>query len=392
MEISDSDNGNSGKQTAAVSLEISCEVAEQAEKFLSDFAEDAGLETALIVDRSGALVAGISSEEDVTVDVISDLVAGASGAMRALVDQLGETGEIESLHQGGDRLLYIREVVTRFILVGVSDSSYPPGIVREKAAQLQPELADLLRDIKPLDIPPPKTTEKPKSLRAVAAERAAARVKVELIQIEPVQPEEECVSEEIEDSEEVVEEVDGEEVVQESSEEEVTLEELDSEELPGKEPVEVLEPLDLGEPEIVIEGVSGEPVDAGESPFELEDDESVEDAEDEGEEIVVEPAESIFELEEEDSDSESEADEEEIVFEIDEEDDDEQSSFEPEVVPAASEPDEDAPETVFEFDEASDEESSDEESSGETVESSEDETEQSEEDESEAQSTGPLYF
>ena len=175
MEMSDSDNGDFGKQTAAVSLEISSEVAEQAERLLSDFAEDAGLETALIVDRSGALVAGISSEEDVTVDVISALVAGASSAMRALVDQLGETGEIESLHQGGDRLLYIREVVTRFILVGMSDSSYPPGIVREKAAQLQPELADLLRDIKPLDIPPPKTTEKPKSLRAVAAELREAK-------------------------------------------------------------------------------------------------------------------------------------------------------------------------------------------------------------------------
>ena len=76
-----------GDITAAVPLEISAELAEGVENLLRELAEDAGLSTALVVDRSGALVAGISSEEEVTVEVISALVAGASGAVRALVEQ-----------------------------------------------------------------------------------------------------------------------------------------------------------------------------------------------------------------------------------------------------------------------------------------------------------------
>ena len=88
--------------STAIPLEIDEETAARADDILREFAEDAGLETALIVDRSGALVSGISAEENVSVEIISALVAGASGAMRALVLRLGETGAIESLHIGGN--------------------------------------------------------------------------------------------------------------------------------------------------------------------------------------------------------------------------------------------------------------------------------------------------
>ena len=108
MESKDSSSPESGDYPAALPLEISQVVASRADDLLREFAEDSGLETALIVDRSGAFVAGISAEAEVTVEVISALVAGASGAMRALVSQLGETGAMESLHLGGDRMIYLR--------------------------------------------------------------------------------------------------------------------------------------------------------------------------------------------------------------------------------------------------------------------------------------------
>jgi len=96
---------NDSEYSPAIPLEITAERASQVDDQLRDFAEDAELETALVVDQSGALVSGISSEEEVTIEVISALVAGACGAMRALVSELGETGDIESFHQGEKRVV-----------------------------------------------------------------------------------------------------------------------------------------------------------------------------------------------------------------------------------------------------------------------------------------------
>lgn len=161
--------------TAAVPLEIDEETANRADDLLREFAEDAGLETALIVDRSGALVAGISAEAEVTVEVISALVAGASGAMRALVSRLGETGAVESLHLGGNRLVYLKEIVNRFILVAVAEVSQPAGLVRQKAIAIEPRLDALLHEIKPPETAPSAPAPAVRSLRAIARERAALR-------------------------------------------------------------------------------------------------------------------------------------------------------------------------------------------------------------------------
>jgi predicted regulator of Ras-like GTPase activity (Roadblock/LC7/MglB family) len=326
--------------TTAVPLEIDDETAIRADDLLREFAEDAGLETALIVDRSGALVAGISAEAEVTVEVISALVAGASGAMRALVSRLGETGAVESLHLGGNRLVYLREIVNGFILVAVAEVARPAGLVRQKAVAIDPRLDELLREIRPVVVaptPPPPV----RSLRAIARERAALReaglaasiaapvpaakieedrilveereaVRVEEIvvaefpeevpveesfetfelteEVEPLPlPEEEVVVPEPEILPEsgLVEEEVEEEITPFEALEEVFGEEVETEPelLPDDEgfceavPRGILEPIDFGEPEIVIEKslppmspnppAIPPPVD---SPFEAEDD------------------------------------------------------------------------------------------------------------------------
>ncbi|MEC5125577.1 roadblock/LC7 domain-containing protein [Verrucomicrobiales bacterium BCK34] len=175
--MSEANDKSTGDVSPPQPLEISSEIAAKADDLLRRFAEEAGLETALVVDRSGALVAGISSEAEVTIDVISALVAGASGAMRALVKELGETGNIESLHQGGDRLLYLREMINRFILVGVSDCSTPAGIVREEASKVSDALQELLADIRQSE--PQKEYKElapMKSLRSMSLQRTANRL------------------------------------------------------------------------------------------------------------------------------------------------------------------------------------------------------------------------
>ena len=133
--------------SAAIPLEINQETAERAEEVLRLFAEDAEMDMALIVDRSGALIAGIAADAEVPVDTISALVAGVCGAVDALIDKIGESGEIESFHSGGERQLYLRELENRFILVGVSGVDLPTGIIREKSAQIRGELSEILQEI-----------------------------------------------------------------------------------------------------------------------------------------------------------------------------------------------------------------------------------------------------
>lgn len=422
--------------TAAVPLEIDEETANRADDLLREFAEDAGLETALIVDRSGALVAGISAEAEVTVEVISALVAGASGAMRALVSRLGETGAVESLHLGGNRLVYLKEIVNRFILVAVAEVSQPAGLVRQKAIAIEPRLDALLHEIKPPETAPPAPAPAVRSLRAIARERAALReaglaaavvaplveadeeidasasdedeihveehesVQVEEIVVaefpeevpveesfetleclneeeeasvaaespetpaDPIEPEEEATAGELEEAhfspfEPTGEDEDtdvmqaapavGTEEEAEAEAEGIELADLLESE-PASEPVprEILEPIDFGEPEIVIESSLPPvtppspritlPVD---SPFEAEDDEE--------EELAIslshENEANVFEVEEEEA------------FEIDPEDSEEDEEPEPvSLLPDPPVP----PASLFEFADEEDDEEEDE--------------------------------
>ena len=139
---------NKADRTAAVDLEVPPGVADDIEAVLRSFAEEAELDTSLVVDQSGFLIAGISSIPDVDVDSIGTLVAGASGATEGLTGALGEQGRVESLHLGEDRLLYLKAVGDRFILVGVSDSTVPAGILRDQADRIEKPLKKFLSRVK----------------------------------------------------------------------------------------------------------------------------------------------------------------------------------------------------------------------------------------------------
>jgi predicted regulator of Ras-like GTPase activity (Roadblock/LC7/MglB family) len=420
MDIRESAPTGEADFTAAMSLEISEETASRTDDLLREFAEEAGLDTALVVDRSGALVAGISAEAEVTVEVISALVAGASGAMRALVAQLGETGAMESLHLGGNRLIYLKETVHRFILVAVAEAARPAGLVRQQALAIEARLAELLREVRPADPPPPAASTSPvvRSLRDTVRERAALRqaVPVPVLPTAPVEAGPEPVFEldagddeeeepeeleaEFENTPEIVSEVeepvvlpcDEEPGIEESFEtldlqpEGVEPEEADhvesaedftriepspvveqtlsspTEELPPLpapvEPREILEPIDFGEPEIVIEsamsGTAGSipppvpriPVD---SPFEAEEEEADEDEEG----VEVEGLDSVFEF-----DGEVDEEDEELII-VTSPEDTENSAHESEPEPARTPPPLPAsfPTSLFEEDDGDDEES-----------------------------------
>ena len=126
--------------------EVSAEAADRAEEILREFAAEAELDLAVIVDRSGGMVAGVASRPDVDVDTVGALVAGAFGAMRSLARELGESSIVESVHHGDKDTIYLREIGPRYILLGVAELALPAGIVREKAAQITGPLSALLTE------------------------------------------------------------------------------------------------------------------------------------------------------------------------------------------------------------------------------------------------------
>lgn len=349
MDISESSDSANADFTPAEPFEISLEVAEQVDELLRELAEDAGLDTALIVDQNGALVTGISAEENVTVDLISALVAGASGAMKTLVRELGETGEIESLHQGSERSVYLREIVGRFFLVGVAEASLPVGLTREKSNQMRGRFAELLNFVKPTDFTEkeelPESAVMPRTLREVAIARAAERSARDpeededdpLVGIDddPVVDDENDffdlgkLTAVAEDSESSGDESSAaeEESIFELEEDEAEIEEEEEEQ---RDPTEVIEPLELDEPEIVIESEEEESVVPEtivlkeeapvESIFELEADEveeeedDVVEAVDEGSDVEIDDDEDFSGIFEVDSDSDEE--ESDLVSEL----------------------------------------------------------------------------
>lgn len=343
----------------AIPLEISAELAASVDAILEEFAEGAELETALVVEMSGALVSGISSEE-MMVEIISALVAGASGAMSSLVRELGSSGNIESFHQSENRSVYLAEIIDRFILVGVSTVPVLVGIIREKARQVRPALIELLEEIE-VEIPVPEPTPKPISLREMALAGAAEELP-DIVPEPPVEEEaniffedeastpeaapivEEAAPIEIEkpplpEEPEVIEHPVAETVFEEVIEE--------PEPVAESEPAGVVEYIDDESPEVVIEDEAGMVVD---SPFEAEEDIEAASVNEEEDNL---PRDSIFELEEEE--------EPESIFEAVEEEEATAPEPLPEEAPPAErvfeveDPDEDADDlaSVFEMEDES---------------------------------------
>lgn len=154
-----------------LTLEIRPELATEIEDLLGIFADQCELDTALVVARSGALAAGISIENGVTIQAVAALVAQVGGHARTLAQELKNRAPLESLFFGEDRSLYIRELDERFFLVAVSSATVPVGVVRAASGPLAEELLPMLVGIL-VPIPlPERPVSLSKSLRRIALER-----------------------------------------------------------------------------------------------------------------------------------------------------------------------------------------------------------------------------
>lgn len=161
--------------SSLLTLEIRPELATEIEDLLGAFADQCELDTALVVARSGALAAGISIENGVTIQGVAAQVAQVGGHARTLAQELKNRAPLESLFFGEDRSLYVRELDERFFLVAVSSASVPVGLVRAASVPLAEELLPMLLGIH-VPIPmPERPVSLSKSLRRIALERAPLR-------------------------------------------------------------------------------------------------------------------------------------------------------------------------------------------------------------------------
>lgn len=174
-------NGPDDSTDADWNVELTAEAADQAEEILRVFATEAELEMAVVVERSGGMIAGVATRQDVDVSTVGALVAGAFGAMGALANELGESRVKESLHHGKDDTIYLREVGERFVLLGVAPSHLPSGLVREKGAQVAARITALLSETGEIDAAPEpappaeeETETETETASATPAEEAAA--------------------------------------------------------------------------------------------------------------------------------------------------------------------------------------------------------------------------
>ncbi len=260
--------------STAMPLEIDEQTAVAADDRLREFAQDADLDISLIVDRSGALVAGIASDANLPVDVISALVAGANGAMRALNSQVGGNGSMESLHFGGNRLIYLREVAERFVLVAVAESTHPAGLIREKALSLDSVLSDLLAKVVP-KAPPTSGITMRSTRKPIKAEDRESEIYVsseslpeeasslsseEVVETHPeltidTLQQDQLDPSEVDSAPDATDEIPS--AIPSAIPTEIPTEKGDIPPLPEltapDEPKEILESLDFGEPEIIVE-------------------------------------------------------------------------------------------------------------------------------------------
>ncbi len=155
-----------------LTLEIRPELATEIEDLLGIFADQCELDTALVVARSGALAAGISIENGVTIQAVAALVAQVGGHARTLAQELKNRAPLESLFFGEERSLYVRELDERFFLVAVSSATVPVGVVRAASVPLAEELLPMLLGILVPMPMPERPVSLSKSLRRIALERA----------------------------------------------------------------------------------------------------------------------------------------------------------------------------------------------------------------------------
>lgn len=110
---------------------------------LQRFLYDSNARCALLVDRTGQLVATVGEQPDFDPTAFATLTAADFSANDQLARLIGESDFNTLFHQGEKESMYLADVARRVILVVLFDNRTTLGLVRLKMKQAVDELTKL---------------------------------------------------------------------------------------------------------------------------------------------------------------------------------------------------------------------------------------------------------
>ena len=110
---------------------------------LQRFLYDSNARCALLVDRTGQLVATVGEQPNFDATAFATLTAADFSANDQLAKLIGETDFNTLFHQGEKESLYLADVARRLILVVLFDNRTTLGLVRLRMKQAVQELTTL---------------------------------------------------------------------------------------------------------------------------------------------------------------------------------------------------------------------------------------------------------
>jgi predicted regulator of Ras-like GTPase activity (Roadblock/LC7/MglB family) len=114
---------------------------------LQRFLYDANARCALLVDRTGQLVATVGEQPNFDPTAFATLTAADFSANDQLARLIGETDFNSLFHQGEKESMYLADVARRVILVVLFDNRTTLGLVRLKMKQVVEELTKLFEQV-----------------------------------------------------------------------------------------------------------------------------------------------------------------------------------------------------------------------------------------------------
>jgi len=114
---------------------------------LQRFLFDSNARSALLVDRTGQLVATVGEKLNFDPTAFATLTAADFSANDQLARLIGETDFNTLFHQGEKESMYLADVARRVILVVLFDNRTTLGLVRLKMKQTVEELAKLFEQV-----------------------------------------------------------------------------------------------------------------------------------------------------------------------------------------------------------------------------------------------------
>lgn len=114
---------------------------------LQKFLGETNARCALLVDRSGQLVATVGEQPNFDPTAFATLTAADFSANDQLAQLIGETDFNSLFHQGEKESMYLADVARRVILVVLFDNRTTLGLVRLKTKETVAELARLFEQV-----------------------------------------------------------------------------------------------------------------------------------------------------------------------------------------------------------------------------------------------------